>query len=345
MAHVAIYRKYRPQAWKDVVGQDHIVDVLSASVKEKRISHAYLFSGPRGTGKTSVARIFAREIGTTANDLNEMDAASHTSVDDIRALNESVHTLPFDSKYKVYIVDEAHMLSKSAFNALLKTLEEPPDHVVFILATTDLEKVPDTVVSRCQSFVFRKPTERVLADMIIRISREEGVSLKRPSAELIAILSEGSFRDAQSILEKVVSFSKDKSISEDEVEKVTGAPSSTLVNSIINSLHTRDLSAALKALESASAAAVEMQILLKLILHKLRMLLLLRYAKDMEREIKDSLSENDFAFLKELAVKSEKTINSKTLVALLDASSQLAYSPVPELPIEIALVTLLAEDK
>jgi DNA polymerase III subunit gamma/tau len=133
----ALYRKYRPAKFKDVVGQDHVIKVLEAESKSGNISHAYLFSGSRGIGKTSVARIFAEAIGTTKNDIYEIDAASNTSVEDIRALNESVFTLPFESKYKVYILDEVHMLSKSASNALLKTLEEPPNHVVFILATTE----------------------------------------------------------------------------------------------------------------------------------------------------------------------------------------------------------------
>src|SRR3989344_5950244 len=136
MSEVALYRKYRPEKYKEVIGQDHVVKVLEASLKLGNISHAYLFAGSRGTGKTSVARIFAREIGTSQNDLYEIDAASNRGIDDVRAIREAVGTLPFESKYKVYIVDEVHMLTKEAFNALLKTLEEPPSYVVFILATT-----------------------------------------------------------------------------------------------------------------------------------------------------------------------------------------------------------------
>ena len=161
MSETALYRKYRPQTFKEVLGQDHIVKVLQSSIELDKIAHAYIFSGSRGTGKTSVARIFAKELGTSANDITEIDAASNTGVDDIRALNESVNTIPFESKYKIYILDEAHMLSKSAWNALLKTLEEPPKHVIFILATTEFEKIPETVVSRCQTFSFRKPAQKV----------------------------------------------------------------------------------------------------------------------------------------------------------------------------------------
>ncbi|MDQ5912298.1 MAG: polymerase subunit gamma/tau, partial [Patescibacteria group bacterium] len=146
--HLSLYRKYRPHTFADVVGQDHIVDVLKQSVEKGTIGHAYLFCGSRGTGKTSIARIFARALGTTANDLYEIDAASNTSVDDIRELSEAVHTVPLESKYKVYILDEVHMLSKAAFNAFLLTLEEPQKHVLFLLASSDILKVTETIVSR-----------------------------------------------------------------------------------------------------------------------------------------------------------------------------------------------------
>ena len=150
MHDLALYRKYRPKTFGEVLGQDHIVKVLESSVETNKVSHAYLFVGSRGTGKTSVARIFAKEIGVSENDLYEIDAASNRGIEDIRALRDGARVLPFDSKYKVYIIDEVHMLSKDAWGALLKTLEEPPKHVIFILATTEVHKVPSTIVSRCQ---------------------------------------------------------------------------------------------------------------------------------------------------------------------------------------------------
>ena len=180
---MSLYQKYRPKNFKEVIGEDHIIKVLSGAIKLGNISHAYLFSGSRGTGKTSVARIFDQEIGTSADDLYEIDAASTNSVDDIREINEAVHTLPFKSKYKVYIIDEAHMLSKSAWNAFLKTLEEPPAHVVFILATTELEKVPETVISRCQTFVFKQPNQSVLKDFAQMIGKKEGIILEPDAAD------------------------------------------------------------------------------------------------------------------------------------------------------------------
>ncbi|MFA5841932.1 MAG: AAA family ATPase, partial [Candidatus Paceibacterota bacterium] len=173
--NVAFYRKYRPDTFGKVLGQDHIVSVLKSAVESGSTVHAYLFAGSRGTGKTSVARILSRELGTSENDLYEIDAASNRGIDDVRALKEAVQALPFESRYKVYIVDEVHMLTKEAFNALLKTLEEPPKHVVFILATTELGKLPETIISRCQVFNFRKPSEQVLKDLVLDIAQAEGV--------------------------------------------------------------------------------------------------------------------------------------------------------------------------
>src|SRR3954465_10974491 len=184
MAHESLYRKYRPQSFAEVAGQAQVVGPLAQEIKEKKLGHAYLFAGSRGLGKTSVARIFAKEIGTTERDLYEIDAASNNSVDDIRNLTENVFTLPFESPYKVYILDEAHMLSKSAWNAFLKTLEEPPKHAVFILATTELERVPETVASRCQVFEFKKPTRKQLAEHLVKIAKKEGFDLAPDASEL-----------------------------------------------------------------------------------------------------------------------------------------------------------------
>jgi len=202
-----LYRKYRPDDWNAVLGQDHIVSVLENGIKLKRISHAYLFSGSRGTGKTSIARIFAKSLGVSDNDIYEIDAASNRGIDDIREIRDGVNVLPFESEYKVYIIDEVHMLTKEAFNAILKTLEEPPAHAIFILATTELEKVPETIVSRCQSFIFKKPTDNILTSAVTNVAKKEGYTLEEGGAGLIALLADGAFRDAYGTLQKVISFS------------------------------------------------------------------------------------------------------------------------------------------
>lgn len=337
-----LYRKYRPQTFKDVIGQEHIVSVLEGSTTLGNISHAYIFSGSRGTGKTSVARILARSIGTSSNDLYEMDAASQTGVDDIRALIEGVHTLPYESKYKVYILDEAHMLSKSAFNALLKTLEEPPSHVVFILATTALEKVPETVISRCQTFVFKQPSQKILKDFATTVSKNEGVKLDADAAELIAILGDGSFRDTHGIIEKVLS-SKDltaqagKKITREEVEKVTGAPKSELVKAILEGVVEGDLEKSVKAVHSASEANSDMKIFSKLILERMRFLFLLRLKSGMGEYIKAQVSEEDYTHLEELAAKAGPSLTSEVLIKFITAYEDAGRTSIPELALELAL--------
>jgi DNA polymerase III gamma/tau subunit len=213
--NIALYRKYRPEHFRDVIGQDHIVKAISGALEAGKVAHAYLLSGPRGTGKTTIARIIATSLGTSVNDIYEMDAASNRGIDDVREIRESVRTIPFDSKYKIYILDEVHMFTKDAWNALLKTIEEPPKHVIFILATTELEKVPETIISRCQTFTFKKPTDAILAEVVTRVAKQEGYTLEEGGASLIALLAGGAFRDALGTLQKVLSFSKEKKISMD----------------------------------------------------------------------------------------------------------------------------------
>ena len=266
MHDLALYRKYRPKTWEDVKGQEHIVNVLSSSIENNKVSHSYLFVGSRGTGKTSVARIFAEQIGVGVNDLYEIDAASNRGIEDIRALREGVRVLPFDSKYKVYIIDEVHMLSKDAWGALLKTLEEPPKHVIFILATTEFHKVPETIISRCQIFTFKKPTDAILKDTVTSIAKQEGFELDNGSAELIAILGDGSFRDAEGTLQKILNFSKGKKIKREDVEKITGAPKTLLVNDYISAIATNNLEEGIMIVKQASDENLDMKLFLKLII-------------------------------------------------------------------------------
>ncbi|MDP2705320.1 MAG: DNA polymerase III subunit gamma/tau [Patescibacteria group bacterium] len=343
MSHTVLYRKYRPQKFPDVIGQDHIVKVLEGSAREGNISHAYLFSGSRGTGKTSVARIFADAIGCKGNDLYEIDAASNRGIDDIRQIRESVLGMPFESKFKVYIVDEVHMLTKEAFNALLKTLEEPPAYVVFILATTEMDKLPETVVSRCQTFQFKKPNQQILKKMILDVAKGEKFALEPSSADLIAMLGDGSFRDALGILEKVIVSSSDKKISVKEVELVTGAPKTALINDFITSIVEKDMKKGLTAVREGAENNIDPKVFLKLVLRSVRYVLLLRYAPEMEQDIAGEVSDETFEFLKKLSGNKDANISGETLRTLLTAYSEAGKTAIPELPLELALVKIIGQ--
>ena len=342
-AGLALYRKYRPSTFDDVVGQESIVNVLKTAVKSESPAHAYLFSGGRGTGKTSVARILAKALGTSDNDLVEIDAASNRGIDDIRELRDGVRVNPFDSPYKVYIMDEVHMLSKDAFNALLKTLEEPPKHVIFILATTELEKLPETVVSRCQQFSFKKPSEEILKNVVIDVAKKEKYTIEPSGAELIALLGDGSFRDALGILQKVMGTSKDKKISRIEIEKITGAPSLELINNFILALLKKDAELGIKSIAEAKKQDIEMKVYMKLIIHKVRVALLLKYAPLVGKKLVGELGEEDNAFMERIMKPYSVNISSGLLRDLLESYSQIDRSFIPELPLELALVKIIGE--
>lgn len=341
--NLALYRKYRPNNFSEVMGQDHIVRVLEKSVNDGTISHAYLFVGSRGTGKTSVARIFAHEIGVSANDLYEIDAASNRGIDDVRELRDGVHSLPFDSKYKVYILDEVHMFTKEAWNTLLKTLEEPPKHVIFILATTELQKVPDTIVSRCQTFIFKKASDSVLIKMIEVVSEKEGYELDAGVAELLAILGDGSYRDTLGYLQKILNFSKTKKVKKENVEEILGTPKTTLVNDFIASIAMRDLTKGIETVRKASAENLDMKLYLKLIIMKFRMGIIMRYSPKLEENMVGELSAEDLDFLRDLVKNNKENFHSSVLIKLLDAYQNIDNAFISELPLELALIKILEE--
>ncbi len=345
MHDLALYRKYRPKNFKEVLGQEHVVDVLQNSIENNSVSHAYLFVGSRGTGKTSVARIFANEIGVSQNDLYEIDAASNRGIEDIKELRDGVRVLPFDSKYKVYIVDEVHMLSKDAWGALLKTLEEPPAHVIFILATTELHKVPETIISRCQVFTFKKASEATLRKLLSSVAKKEGYEMDAGSAELLAILGDGSFRNTLGELQKVLNFSDSKKISREDIEKITGAPKTTLVDDFLSSLVEKNIERGISVIRKASADNLDIKLFFKLIVEKFRMAIILRYAPKMEESMTGELGENDIKFLQNL-IKTDKAgvLRSLSLATLLEEYQNIDNAFIAELPLELALIRIIGEE-
>src|SRR6266702_1862978 len=249
----ALYRKYRSKTLTEMVGQEHITDVLSNSIKNGRISHAYLFTGPRGTGKTSAARILAHEINQLPYDdshhldIIEIDAASNRRIDDIRDLRDKVHIAPTSAKYKVYIIDEAHMLTSESFNALLKTLEEPPEHVVFILATTEVHKLPATIVSRTQRFNFRLIDQQKVIAHLKSIADKETIQVDEDALQLIAEHGEGSFRDSISLLDQLANVNGGK-IDAASIERSLGLAPKKAIGTLVDALLEHDFASANKRL-------------------------------------------------------------------------------------------------
>ena len=340
--HGALYRKYRPQTFAEVRDQEHIIKVLEGAIKKGTIPHALLFSGTRGTGKTTLARIFAKAIGTSSVDLYEIDAASNRGIDDIRELKEAVYTVPYESKYKVYIIDEVHMLTKEAFNALLKTLEEPPVHVVFILATTEEEKLLDTILSRCQVFRFRSPSRAVLAETVTDVAREEGFVLSRAAADLIAIAADGSFRDALGVTQKVMLASGDVIGDADEVATIIGAPKSEIILNLLKALQEKNTEAGLTAIREAVTAHVKMKLFARLLLEHVRAVMLIRHQPSQAEDILAAFGEGAQTLLKSLASEKTSPINSQLLLRLLASAEGVERSPLPQLPLEIAVIELTA---
>lgn len=269
LGYTALYRKFRPTTFSELVGQEHITRTLKNQILSDRVGHAYLFNGGRGTGKTSSAKILARAInclnpkdGEPCNecdickgaingsltDIVEMDAASNNSVEDIRSIREEVNFLPTKAKYRVYIIDEVHMLSSGAFNALLKTLEEPPEHVKFILATTEPQKLPATILSRCQRFDFKRISNEDIIKRLRIVCEESSIEITEGALSIIAVLSDGAMRDALSILERCVQDGENK-IDEDKIKDLVGIPKITYVHSIIEAIIQYDIDKALNSME------------------------------------------------------------------------------------------------
>ncbi|MBT3355815.1 DNA polymerase III subunit gamma/tau [bacterium] len=363
---LALYQKYRPKKFSEVAGQGHIIKTLTNAIANKRTGHAYLFTGPRGTGKTTLARIFAKTINCTervevkknpivrtepcnkcescklimenrALDFIEIDAASHTGVDNIRQLRETVPLPPSALKYKVYIIDEVHMLSIGAFNALLKTLEEPPAHAVFILATTELHKVPDTIISRCQRFDVSLLTQPQIVDYLQEISKKEKVEIETEALETIALEAEGGMRDAQSILGQIIAL-EDEKITAKEVNDILGTSSKKVVLDFVELLSKNDLPASLALIEKLQQEGINLRNFNKNILAFLRVLLLLKTSDEAGKKSSASLSKEQLKKSRSIA-KKFSLADILELMDLFQTSLNLFKdSVVPQLPLELATI-------
>ena len=300
MEYLVLARKFRPQVFEDVLGQEHVVRTLSNAITQERIAHAFLFSGPRGVGKTSIARILAKalncEQGPTptpcntcvrcreitdgiAMDIREIDGASNRGIDEIRELRENVKFAPASCRFKVYIIDEVHMLTREAFNALLKTLEEPPAHVIFIFATTETHKVPATILSRCQCFDFRRIAPRLIAESLRKIALSEGISISDAGLAWIAEAGDGSLRDSQSIFDQVISYAGFE-IQDSAVEELLGRSDRRFLHLISEAVLARDAGGCLKIIDEAYYAGLDMKFFYQSLLGHFRNLLFVGIAGD-----------------------------------------------------------------
>ena len=359
MSYTALYRKFRPQEFEDVKGQEHIVTTLKNQIKADRIGHAYLFCGTRGTGKTTAAKIFAKAVncehpvdgspcGTceacraiaAGNSMNviEIDAASNNGVENIRQIREEVEYAPTEGKYKVYIIDEVHMLSIGAFNALLKTLEEPPSYVIFILATTEVHKIPITILSRCQRYDFHRISIETISARLTELLEKENVTAEERAVRYIAKAADGSMRDALSLLDQCIAFYLGEELTYEHVLEVLGAVDTEVFSSLLRRILGQDIVGAIEQLEEIIIQGRELGQFVTDFTWYLRNLLLVQSSDDME-EVLDMSAEN-LALLKEEA----KMVEAETLFRYIrifsELSNQVKYSSQKRILIEIALIKL-----
>lgn len=359
MSYTALYRKFRPNEFEDVKGQEHIVTTLKNQIKAERIGHAYLFCGTRGTGKTTIAKIFAKAVncespvdgspcgecptckaiadGSSMNVI-EIDAASNNGVDNIREIREEVAYSPTSGKYKVYIIDEVHMLSIGAFNALLKTLEEPPAYVIFILATTEAHKIPITILSRCQRYDFHRISIDTISDRLKELMVKENVEVEEKAIRYVAKAGDGSMRDALSLLDQCIAFYLGQELTYDKVLEVLGAVDTSVFSRLLRYVIDNDVSGTIGLLEEVIVQGRELGQFVIDFTWYLRNLLLVKSSDDME-DVLDMSSDN-IAILKEEA----ELVQAETLIRYIrifsELSTQLKYSNQKRILIEVALIKL-----
>lgn len=361
---IAIYRKYRPQTLADIIGQESITKVLASAFSQDKIAHAFLFYGPRGTGKTTIARIVAKTINcekrkndpqfakkgepcnecayckaiqnNQALDVIEIDAASNRGIDEIRNVQELVKTLPSLFRYKVLIIDEVHMLTPQAFNALLKTLEEPPQHAVFILATTEYEKLPATIVSRTQRYHFRRLTMQEIVSKLEKICGTEKIAYEPEALELIAHAADGSVRDAESLLDQISSMKGEVNV--EHVESVLGKVDFKKTSHMAKLIIEKDRKNALEFLYEIHTGGYNIFQFNKDITEHLRRVLSLKLNPDLEKLFIRDIAHAELEEIKEHAKKTDTEYLIRVIKSLIQAYSYMRYNPFPIVPFEIALI-------
>ena len=361
---MALYRKYRPKKLEDVLGQETTVQILKNQAKTGRLAHAYLFYGSRGSGKTTTARLIAkiancqtrqsdqkfRELGEpcnkcqacleidngTALDVIEIDAASNRGIDEIRDLKEGIRLSPSSYNYKVFIIDEVHQLTKEAFNALLKTLEEPPRHAILILATTEFEKVPATISSRAQRFHFKKAGIKNIVDVLKKVCDAEKIKHSPDALELIASTAEGSFRDALSLLEQIANL--EEKVETESVERILGRVGFLKIAELADLIIKNDLKDSLKYVNKVNEDGYNIVQFNKELIHYFRKVLSLKYSPGLENDFRQILTEQELNKIKEhsQAIDENKTIN--LVKSLIRAYTEMRYSPFAIVPLEIAII-------
>lgn len=318
-----LYTKYRPKSLKEIQNQEEVTHVLLQSIASQNPASAYIFTGGRGTGKTSIARAFARDLGILDVDIIELDAASHSKIEDIRELGESVASLPFYSPYKMYILDEVHMLSKNAANAFLKLLEEPPQHVIFVLATTDPQKLPETILSRCIQFNLKKPTLVQIEKYLKQVTEQEKVQLSDEVLRVVAILGDGSYRDSLSHLQKLTTYEDVEGLSDVHIFALLNISPITSVFTVLKALDTKgevDVKEALHVLEEIQNKGLDLKYFLNTLITFARLLLLVRFGSKSLQEITAEEGDVVANFIKEQISNKTPKFASQSMKDLLQIS-------------------------